>query len=196
MFKDDNKLFELMKEKLYSAVICDIMDEYGVRDNTMSLDIRPLDSQKTLVGRAFTVFAVEIHEKPKEPYKLVIESVDNLRPGEVLVATTNGLDKVGFWGELLSHGALNRGARGAIIDGSIRDAWKLTDMDFPIFMKGFNPLDSKGRIEVLDYQIPIKCGGIVVKPGEIVFGDIDGIAVIPQEIEEEVIKKALEKVEG
>lgn len=187
-----------MEKKLYAAVICDMLDEEGLlgEKTTMDLDIRPLDERKVIVGRAFTAFAKEVFEMPKEPYKLVIEAVDSLSPGEVFVATTNGAHEVGFWGELLTHSALNRGARGAIIDGSTRDAWKIRDMDFPLFVKGNCPLDSKGRTQVEEYQVPIKCGGVVVNPGDIIFGDIDGIVVIPQEIEEVVIRKAFEKVEA
>ncbi|MGI6097495.1 MAG: RraA family protein [Dethiobacteria bacterium] len=192
---NDLELFALMKEKLYSAVICDILDEFDVRDNALEGSIRPLDNNTVLVGRSFTVLAAEVYAKAKEPYKLLIESIDSLSSEDVFVATTNGFSGAGFWGELLTNCAMERGARGAVIDGCARDIKQILELNFPLFVKGFNPLDSLGRVDVIAYQVPIKCGGVMVKPGDIIFADRDGIVIIPQGIEKEVVNKALEKVE-
>lgn len=188
--------FDQMKEKLYSAVICDILDSLGYRKQAMNHTIRPLMEDWVAVGRAFTVLASDIFEVPAEPYKLELEAVDSIKKGDLMVATTNGSVSCGFWGELLSTAVAGRGSNGAIIDGLTRDSHKIMSMGFPLFVRGMSPYDSKGRTEVIGYQVPIVCGGVLVNPGDIVFADLDGIVVIPHELEEEVITKALEKVSG
>jgi 4-hydroxy-4-methyl-2-oxoglutarate aldolase len=189
-----NEEFAKLEEKLYSAVITDILDELGVRNNAMHYSIKPIDPKMVVIGRAFTVLATDIYQEPEKPYELEIEAVDSTSKGEVVVATTNGSISSGFWGELLTTGAKGHGCRGAIIDGLTRDQKKILEMDFPLFVKGSSPYDSKGRTEVIAYQVPVVCGNVLVNPGDIVFGDVDGITVVPKEMEDKVFKKALEKV--
>lgn len=188
--------FDKLEKELYSAVIADILDGLGVRNNAMHYSINPVTQSMAVMGRAFTILATDVYQEPKKPYELEIEAVDNTSKGEVIVATTNGSISSGFWGELLTTGAKGHGCRGAIIDGLTRDQKMIIEMDFPLFVRGSSPYDSKGRTEVIAYQVPIVCGNVLVKPGDIIFADIDGIVVIPQDIEDEVIKKALEKVQG
>lgn len=185
-----------LKDQLYSAVICDILDELGYRNQGMRHNIRPLDPSSVAVGRACTMLATDVYVVPAEPYKLELEAVDSLKEGEIIVATTNGSVSCGFWGELLTTCVVGKGATGGVIDGLTRDSKPIVDMGFPLFVRGVSPYDSKGRTDVIAYNVPIECGGVLVKPGDIVFADYDGIAVIPQELEEEVITKALEKVSG
>jgi len=118
-----------------------------------------------------------------------------LKPGDVAVATQSGAMTAGLWGALLSTGARYRGARGAIIDGISRDTVAIKEMKFPVFIKGIAPGDSKGRIEIISFNQPIKCGGVWVNPGDVVFGDDDGVVVIPQDIAAEVVNLAEEKFE-
>lgn len=187
--------FDGLEKKLYSAVLSDILDEVlGVKNHVMHHSIQPIDPKMVVMGRAFTILATDVYEVPENPYELEIEAVDSTSKGEVIVATSNGSNSSGFWGELLSTGAKGHGCRGAIIDGLTRDKKMIMKMDFPLFVKGSSPHDSKGRTEVIAYQVPIICGGVLVKPGDLVFGDLDGITVVPKEVEDEVIKKALEKV--
>ena len=188
--------FDELQKKLYSSVIADILDDFGVRNNVMHYSINPVVPNMVVMGRAFTILATDIYQIPEKPYELEIESVDNVKKGDVIVATTNKSTSSGFWGELLSTGAKGHGCRGVIIDGLTRDQNKIIEMDLPLFVKGSSPYDSKGRTEVIAYQVPIVCGGVLVHPGDIVFADVDGIVVIPQDIEDEVIKKAREKVCG
>lgn len=188
--------FDKLEKELYSAVIADVLDGLGIRNNVMHYDINPVTPNMVVMGRAFTVLATDIYQIPEDPYKLEIESVDNTSKGEVIVATVHGTNSSGFWGELLTTGAKGHGCRGAIIDGFTRDQKKIIEMGFPLFVKGSSPYDSKGRTEVVEYKKPIICGNVLVNPGDIVFGDIDGIVVIPQDVEDEVIKKAMEKVHG
>lgn len=193
--QDTLRLAEV-QEKLYSAVIADVLDEFGLRHQVMSQDIRPIHPSFTLVGRAFTVLAVDVYEIPENPYEKELEAVDNLSKGDILVATTNGSTSSGFWGELLSTAAVSKGARGAVIDGLTRDSRQIMDMGFPVFTRGYNPLDSKGRLDVISYATTLRCGGVEVSTGDIIFGDHDGVVVIPKGVAQEVLPKALEKAEG
>lgn len=188
--------FTVVKDKIYSGVIADILDELGYRSQAMNPDIRPLSTSFKVMGRALTILATDVYEIPEKPYVKELEAVDAVSDGDVVVATTNGSTSSGFWGELLSTAAKVKGARGSIIDGLTRDSIQIVEMGFPVFVRGFSPYDSKGRTDVIDFNVTIQCGGVTVHPGDIVFGDADGIVVIPQHISDEVIQKALEKVEG
>ena len=113
-----------------------------------------------------------------------------------MVASTGRSTRTCFWGELLSTAARARGAYGAVIDGYTRDVRMIAEMQFPVFSNGMKPVDSNGRGLVMDYNIPVSCGDVVVKPGDIVFGDFDGVVVIPSDVEREVLERAVQKVEG
>lgn len=193
---NDTGLFDMIEEKLYAAVISDALDTAGYREQALSHTIRPLLPQTVVVGRAMPVLCLEVYEIPKEPYQQEIAAVDSLKQDDVLICSTNGSTRICFWGELLSTAAQARGARGTVVDGFIRDIRKIVEMRFPIFTTGISPVDSNGRGEVVAYNVPIECGGVTVNPGDIVFGDADGVVVIPQNIEKTVIAVALEKVQG
>ncbi|MCH8289609.1 RraA family protein [Candidatus Poribacteria bacterium] len=195
-WNNETELFEMMKEKLYAAVISDALDQVGYRNQTMHHDIRPLYMEAVAVGRAMPVLCVDVYEVPDQPYQMEIAAVDSLKPNDVLVCSTNYSTRNCFWGELLSTAARVRGARGAIVEGFIRDTKQITEMQFPVFMTGISPVDSSGRGDVIAYNVPIECGGVKVNPGDIVFGDYDGVVVIPKKVENKVIEAALEKVSG
>lgn len=194
-YKNDKEMFVLMEEKLYSGVICDIMDDLGYRNQAMRHDIRPLEMNYVIAGRAKTILAADVYEIPEEPYKKEIEAIDSIKEDEVVVAATNRSFNNGFWGELLSTASKARGARGAIIDGVTRDVKKIIELQFPVFTVAFKPVDSKGRGMVIDYDCPVVCGDILVNPGDVIFADYDGVAVIPKDIVDKVIPLALDKVD-
>lgn len=193
-WKNDTELFDMMEEYLYAAVISDALDATGFREQAMRHTIRPLLPETVVVGRAMPVLCLDVYEIPDEPYQQEIAAVDSLKQDDVLVCSTDGSTRICFWGELLSTAARARGARGAVIEGFIRDVRKIMQMQFPIFTTGITPVDSNGRGEVVAYNVPIECGGVTVNPGDIVFGDADGVVVIPQSVETQVIEAALEKV--
>ena len=195
-WKNDTELFDMMEEQLYAAVISDALDAAGFREQALQHTIRPLLPETVVVGRAMPVLCLDVYEIPDEPYQQEIAAVDNLKQDDVLICSTNGSTRICFWGELLSTAAQARGARGAVIDGFIRDVRKIMQMRFPIFTTGISPVDSNGRGDVVAYNVPIECGGVLVNPGDIVFGDADGVVVIPQAVETEIIAAALEKVHG
>jgi regulator of RNase E activity RraA len=184
------------KDQLYSAVLADVLDALGHRTSALPPSLRPLKPEWRLFGRAVTLSAVPVAAEPAEPYAVELECIDALRPGDVLVATMNGDRGSALWGELLSTAARAHGATGAVIDGLTRDAAKILAMDFPVFVAGFSPLDSKGRIDGIHHGRPIRVGECVVHPGDWVFGDIDGVVVVPAALASEAFPRALEKVRG
>ena len=188
--------FDELKEQLYSAVISDVLDSLGYRNQTMEPHLRPVEPSMVLVGRAKTVLAAEVYRIPDKPYEKQIAALDSIKPGEVFVAALNGSKSSAFFGELMATAIRAAGGRGAVIDGLSRDTKKIVGMGFPVFVAGFRPTDSLGRIEVIESDTPIICAGVWVHPGDLIFGDIDGIVVVPQSIEEQVIAKAKEKVKG
>jgi 4-hydroxy-4-methyl-2-oxoglutarate aldolase len=193
---NEDQLLQVMRDRLYVAVVSDVLDGQGLLDQAMAARLRPIEPRMRVVGRAHTVLTADIYERPANPYRLEIESVDALKPGDVTVAVTNGSERTCFWGELLSTASLARGAAGCVIDGHTRDALRIVEMGFPVFCTGFRPVDSSSRSIVIDYGIPVACGGVRVRPGDIVFGDFDGIVVVPRELLAETVERALAKVEG
>jgi regulator of RNase E activity RraA len=181
---------------LSSALLADVLDGLGQRHSALPSHIRPLDREWKLCGRAATLSAVTVAAEPTHPYAVEMECIDLLRPGEVLVATTNGDRASALWGELLSTAARARGAVGAVIDGLTRDAARLLTMGFPVFASGFCPLDSKGRLDCIAYGQPIRVGSCIIQPGDWIFGDIDGLVVVPVELADEAFRLALTKAQG
>ncbi|MFB5662974.1 RraA family protein [Alteribacillus sp. HJP-4] len=193
MQKSEN-VFLKMKEKLYSAVISDSLDDLGFRNQVMREDITSLKEGDIIVGRAKTILAVDVDYIPDDPYGKEIEAIDSIVPDEVVVASTNQSKQNGMWGELLSTASKVRGANGAVIDGFVRDTQKILDLDFPVYATGRKPVDSKGRGIVLNYDCLVNCGGVIVQPGDFVFADIDGVVVIPNQLFDQVVELSLDKV--
>ncbi|NOU97834.1 RraA family protein [Paenibacillus sp. LMG 31456] len=193
---NQNKMFELMRQNLYSAVICDTLDELGYFNQAMREDIRPLELGGIVIGYAKTILAADVYHIHDNPYEKEIAAIDSIKPDEVVVAGTNHSKRNGMWGELLSTASKMRGANGAIIDGLIRDTQKIIELGFPVYCTGFKPVDSKGRGIVIDYDCPVEVGGVLVHPGDVIFGDDDGVAVIPFGVFEETVNRALSKVES
>ena len=195
-FNSDEERFNLMRGRLYTAVVSDVLDSLGFRNQAMRHDIRPLHPDFIVVGRARTALWITEYKVRENPYKNEIELIDSLRPGDVTVHSTDFSHLIAPWGELLSTASKMRGSTGAIVDAFTRDVKRIIEMDFPVFARGIKPVDSQGRGYLQAFDVPIQCGDITVRPNEIVFGDYDGIVVIPKEVEDEVLSKALEKVSG
>jgi regulator of RNase E activity RraA len=187
---------ELARQRLSSAVLADVLDALGHRSSALPVDVRPLRPEWKLFGVAATLQAAAVASEPANPYAVEMECIDQLRPGEVLVATTGGDRGSALWGELLSTAARARGAVGAVVDALTRDAARILAMDFQVFAAGFCPLDSKGRLDCIAHGLPIQIGDCVVHPGDWVFGDIDGVVVVPQRLAAEALAKAIAKVTG
>lgn len=188
--------FGTHREILFSAVLADVLDGLGHRSSALPIDIRPLKPEWKIFGRAATLDAVAVQAEPPNPYAVELACIDSLRPGDVLIATTHGDRGSALWGELLSTSARAHGAVGAVIDGLTRDAAKIRAMDFPVFAAGLCPLDSKGRLDGINFGQPIQIGECHVRPGDWVFGDIDGVVVIPANLADQAFPRAVEKVSG
>ena len=182
--------------KLYSAVISDVMDQMGHRVHSMDPSVKPIDPSMKTWGEAVTVYMETVTEVPEKPFQLEMEVLDSLKEGQIIVNQCNATELSAFWGGLLSNAAMGRKAAGAISDGGARDYDEIVELGFPTFCRGLSPYDSLGRMDGVDRDIPIVCGGIRVNPGDLLYGDVDGVVVVPQDIADEVIKRAWEKVRG
>jgi regulator of RNase E activity RraA len=191
-WKNDAELFELLREHLYTAIVGDVLDTLDKRRQFLPAQCRPLRGDMILAGRAMTVLAVDITGDSDQSFGLMFEALDSLRPNEVYVAA-GGSPNYALWGELMSTAARARGATGAVLAGPSRDTNGILAMDFPVFSYGCYAQDQRGRGKVIAHHSPLEIGGVSVRPGDIVFGDIDGVLVVPREMETEVVSAALEK---
>lgn len=197
-FETDQDRFAFVKEHLYVAAVSDTLDSLGYRNQVMHHRLRPLlpDMHTCgFAGRARTLRWVEVDSTDyDDPYGVEIAAIDSLRPGDVAVHSTDYSARNAPWGELMSTAAVARGAVGCICDSQIRDCVKIIEMGFPIYTRGIQALDSFGRGKVIAYDEPVRCGEVLVNPGDLVFADFDGIVVIPAALEAEVIDAAYERV--
>jgi 4-hydroxy-4-methyl-2-oxoglutarate aldolase len=197
-FQNDTELFGFIKQNLYVAVVCDILDELGFRNQAMHQRLRPLlpDPENCgFIGRARTFRWMETdHIADDNPYGLEIGAMDSLKTHDIAVHSTDYAGTNAPWGELMSTIAKRNGAAGCVCDSQIRDCVKIMKMGFPVYYSGIRPLDSKGRAIVQAYDVPIRCGEVLVNPGDIVYADFDGIVVVPKSVELDVFQKANEKV--
>lgn len=195
MLTNDKEKFRWIKEHLYVAIVCDVLDTLGYRNQAMHQRLRPLDGENCIiVGRARTLRWMETDYIEDDPYNLEIEAVDSLKSGDVVVHSTDFAGTNAPWGELMSTIAKRNGAVGCICDSMIRDCKRIIEMQFPVFYGGIRPLDSLGRGRVMAYDVPVRCGDVVVNPGELIFSDFDGVVVIPRDVEDKVLEQAHEKV--
>jgi regulator of RNase E activity RraA len=192
---DDIGLAQFAEEKLYTAVVSDALDQVGIRNQAMREYLRPVYRCRRFAGRARTIACSDVYHVPDDPYSLEIEAVDSILPGEVVVVSTQRSVRNAPWGELLSTAAKARQARGAVIDGLIRDVDKIERLDFPVLAAGMKPVDSMGRGIVTAYNVPVECGEVLVNPGDFVFADQDGVVVVPAAVIREVLRLAAEKVD-
>lgn len=167
-------------ERGYSAVAADALDRLGLRNQVFHPSIRPLFPEARLVGRTFPIVIEATNEIPEEPYAGEMEVLQRLSRGDVAVFAVDSHSNAAAWGELFSCAAIARGVRGVIVDGYIRDASQIIELGFPVFSAGCSPLDTLGRALVTEFGTQADCGGVVVRHGDFVIGDHDGIVLIPR----------------
>jgi 4-hydroxy-4-methyl-2-oxoglutarate aldolase len=196
--QNDKELFDYIRKNLYVPAVCDILDELGYRNQAMHQRIRPLlpDIKNCgFIGRARTFRWMETdYVEQQNPYGLEIEAMDSLKAGDVAVHSTDFGGTNAPWGELMSTISKLKGVAGCVCDSQIRDCVRIIEMGFPVYYTGIRPLDSKGRAIVKAYDVPVRCGEVLVNPGDIVYADFDGIVVVPKAAEKDVFVKAKEKV--
>lgn len=208
-WKNDEEMFSIMKDVLYTPVVGDILDQMGYNHQFLPSYIKPLesmvpadayidrsvpDNRLKLAGYACTVLENDVFEAPKKPFGYLTEALDQLKPNEIYVAT--GAHNSALWGELLTATAKTRGAVGAVLDGYSRDTPQVLSQNFPVFCSATWAQDSSIRTYVCDYRCTIEIGQTTIHDGDLVFGDIDGVLIIPKDIIDEVLEKAIEKAKG
>ncbi len=184
----------MMRESLYSAVVCDALDGLGFRNQSPRVPLPPLTTDAVLVGRCRTTLWVTMYHVDPAPYELELKAVDACQPDDVLIAAAGGSMHSGIWGELLSTAARNSGCVGAIVDGAVRDVAKMRAMRFPVFARGRCVYDSQNRQRVVDVDVEVEIDGVRFASGDLVIADEDGVVVVPQEVEAEAIAAAWKKV--
>lgn len=202
-WKDDKALFALIKGELYTAVVGDIMDKMGYTRQFLPPRIRPLRDDMAVAGRAMTVLEADVLEgegKGKNAvltrsFGLMLEALDDLKEDEIYVCSGSS-PRYALWGELMSARALRCKAAGAVVNGYSRDTKGILALNFPCFSYGPYAQDQAPRGKVIDYRVPIEMEGVRINDGDILVGDIDGVCVVPREIEVEVFTRALEKARG
>lgn len=203
-WQNDDEMFALIRKELFTCVVGDVMDKMGLQHQFLPPQIRALREDMVLAGRAMPVLAVDVFEEKvtgahnelmKRPFGLMLEALDDLKRNEVYV-NTGSSPRNALWGELMSVRALKLGAAGAVLNGYLRDTRAVLKLNFPAFCWGSYGQDSAPRYKVMDFRIAVEIGAVRVRPRDILFGDIDGVCVVPQEAAEEVFTQAFEKARG
>ena len=203
-YKNDTELFALMERELFTAVVGDVLDTMGLQKQFLPQGIGPISEHMRVIGRAMPVLEADVfsisatggvNPLMQKPFGLLFEAIDDLKPGEVYVASGSS-PTYALWGELTSTRAQHLGARGAIVNGFARDIDGIRALDFPCFATGFYAQDQGPRGKVVDYLTAIEINGIRIEPGTLIFGDKEGVLIIPREAEAEAIRLSLEKARG
>ncbi|NND04899.1 MAG: RraA family protein [Saprospiraceae bacterium] len=200
IWKNDVELFELMRSHLFSAVVGDVMDQSGLLHQFLPPEIQPLRADMVVVGRAMTVWHQDLTDANRylareKPFGLMLEALDDLKQNEVYLAS-GASPGFALWGELMTARAMHLGAAGVVMNGHSRDTDGILALNFPTFSHGRYAQDQGSRGTVLDFRIPIEIAGVHIQPGDIVFGDMDGVCVIPSAHETDIIKLAWQKATG
>ncbi|MBN9185799.1 RraA family protein [Microbacterium sp.] len=189
---EGDERFDVMRSELYTPVVGDILDALGYRRQFLPPGIRAIREGMRVVGRAMTVLLTDVTGPQPRPFGRLTEALDQLEAGEVYLAQ-NATMPSAAWGEILTATARQRGAVGAVVDGYHRDTPKVLEQDFPVFSLGAYAQDSAVRSSVVDFRCRIRIGDVEIESGDIVFGDVDGVLIIPSAVEDEVIERALTK---
>ena len=201
MWQNDDELFALMRSQLFPAVVGDILDTMGFMRQFLSPTIRPVRQDMVVIGRAMPVLEANCFSASEpqgqgpltqRPFGLLFEALDDLKANEVYVAT-GCAPQFALWGGLMTTRAQHLKAAGAVLDGYSRDTPEVLELGLPVFSYGGYAQDQGPRGKVVDWRVPVEINGVRVKPGDIVFGDLDGVLIIPREAEVEAIRRALEK---
>lgn len=204
LWKDDAELFDIARKELFTALVGDTLDKLGYLHQFVSPGIKPLQNDMVVIGRAMPVLEADVfaetvadskQEIMRKPFGIMFEALDSLQPNEVYICSGSS-PRYALWGGLMSTRAMKLKAAGAVVDGYSRDTPEILRLNFPTFSMGGYAQDQGPRGKVIDYRVPIEFHGVRVNPGDIVYGDLDGLLIVPREIEEEVFCGAIEKARG
>jgi regulator of RNase E activity RraA len=204
LWTSDDELFALAQRELFTCVIGDVMDKMDLQHQFLPPQIQPLSPEMIVIGRAMPALSVDVFTEKNagtanrlmdKPFGLMLEALDDLHKNEVYI-NTGSSPRNALWGELMSTRARILGCRGAVLNGYVRDTKPILKMGFPTFAFGSYGQDSAPRYKVVDFRVPVEIGAVRVRPGDILFGDIDGVLLVPVEAEVEVFTRGLEKARG
>ena len=201
LWNSDDELFDLSRRELFTCVVGDVMDKLGLQHQFLPQQVQPIQQDMIVVGRAMPVLSVDVfvekifgsaNKLMEKPFGLMLEALDDLKRNEVYI-NTGSSPRNALWGELMSVRASKLGCAGAVLNGYSRDTKMVREMGFPTFSWGPYGQDSGPRYKVVDYRIPVEIGAASIQPGDIIFGDIDGVCVVPALAATEVFHLAFEK---
>ena len=204
MWKSDSALFEIAKKELFTALVGDVLDKLGYQHQFLPPALKPLNKNMVVIGRAMPVLEADVFAESitnssnplmSKPFGMMFEALDSLQQDEVYICTGSS-NPFALWGGLMSTRAIKLGAAGAVVDGYSRDTNEIEKLDFPTFSVGTYAQDQGPRGKVIDYHTPIEIEGIKINPGDIVYGDRDGVLIVPREMEKEAFEGAIEKSRG
>ncbi|MEX0348173.1 MAG: RraA family protein [Paracoccaceae bacterium] len=190
--------FDRIRTELFTAVIGDVLDQLGYRDQFLPAGVTPLIPGTRIVGRAMTVqetpYAMGEGQGPlaDRPFGLMFEALDDLKENEIYITTGTSLN-CALWGGLMSTRAMYLKAAGAILDGYVRDTAETRHLGFPVFSRGAYAQDQGTRGKVVDYRMPLRIGPVQINDGDLIVADDEGVLVIPQDVEVDAITAAHEK---
>jgi len=191
-WQSDAELFASMRRELYTPVVGDILDALGHLHQFLPPAIRPLRDDMIVVGRAMPVEQATPSGDEDRPFGRMTQALDDLQPGEVYIAT-GGDEPCANWGEIMTAAAKARGAVGAVVNGYHRDTPRVLEQNFPVFSRGAYAQDSAPRMKVTEFRCRIEVEGVAIEPGDVVFGDRDGVLIVPQGLVDRVMTEALQK---
>jgi len=204
LWNNQTELFALVRKELFTALVGDVLDKMGYFHQFLPQNLKPLDSGMVVIGRAMPVLEADVFAGASEdsnnsllnrPFGLMFEALDQLSKDEVYVCT-GGSYTYALWGGLMTTRALKVGAAGAVVNGFSRDTNEILKLNFPVFSAGTYAQDQGPRGKVIDYRTSIEIGGVKINPGDIIYGDRDGVIIVPCELERDVFHAAIEKARG
>lgn len=204
IWKNDKGLFGIVKKELFVALVGDVLDKLGFQHQFLSPSLKPLSTDFVVIGRAMPVLEADVFSEVvedtnnplmKKPFGIMFEALDSLKEDEVYICA-GASPRYALWGGLMSTRAMKLKAAGAVVNGYSRDTNEILHLNFPTFSFGGYAQDQGPRGKVIDYRVPIEVDGVRVKPGDIVYGDRDGVLIVPQEVAEEAFTGAIEKARG
>jgi regulator of RNase E activity RraA len=201
-WQSEEELFGLIRRELFTAVVGDVMDKIGLQRQFLPPQVRPLRDDMVVIGHAMPVLTADVFGENEsgtglmaKPFGLMLEALDDLKSNEVYVCA-GGSPRYALWGELMSTRAMKLDAAGAVLNGYSRDSEGILQLGFPTFSWGRYAQDQGPRGKVIDFRLSVEIDGVRINPGDLIFGDSEGVCVTPQKAVEETFALAIEKARG
>lgn len=190
-------IVRLARERLYTAVVADVLDMLGLSNQILGSNVRPVDETQVVCGRARTGDFKDIYHESEgtDSYEHVAAFVDTLNPDDVLVLACGRSGRLHPCGETLATAAYMRKVAGCVTDGLVRDVRQIRALGFPTFGAGYGALKLRGRGRLVATDVPVQCSGVWVSPGDLILGDVDGVIAVPRQVEDQVVRMSLDKAD-